>query len=50
MSEVTIRAARREDSRAIAELFLISSDGLAAYIWSKVAEPGETTLDEREIM
>jgi GNAT superfamily N-acetyltransferase len=45
MTDVTIRAARREDSRTIAELFLISSDGLAVYIWSKVAEPGETTLD-----
>ena len=45
MTDVTIRPARRDDSRTIAELFLISSDGLAAYIWSKVAEPGETTLD-----
>ncbi|MBK8211474.1 MAG: GNAT family N-acetyltransferase [Rhodospirillales bacterium] len=45
MTEAKIRPARREDSRTIAELFLISSDGLAAYIWSKVAEPGETTLD-----
>jgi ribosomal protein S18 acetylase RimI-like enzyme len=45
MSEVTIRPGKREDSATIAQLFLISSDGLAKYIWSKVAEPGETALD-----
>ena len=45
MRHLSIRAARREDSRAIAELFLISSDGLAEYIWSKAAEPGETPLE-----
>jgi ribosomal protein S18 acetylase RimI-like enzyme len=45
MNDVVIRQARREDSRTIAELFLISSDGLAEYIWRKVAEPGETPLD-----
>ena len=45
MSQVTIRPAKREDSRTIAELFLISSDGLAEYIWSKVAEAGESPLE-----
>ena len=35
----TIRPAIREDSAAIAELFLISSDGLAAYIWSGMGMP-----------
>ena len=35
-----LRPARREDCKAIAELFLISSDGLAEYIWSGFAEPG----------
>jgi ribosomal protein S18 acetylase RimI-like enzyme len=44
MTQVSIRPARREDSKTIAELFLISSDGLAEYIWSKIAEPGETPL------
>ena len=34
-----LRPARREDCKAIAELFLISSDGLAEYIWSGHAEP-----------
>ncbi len=42
MDEVTFRPGRREDSAIIAKLFLISSDGLAEYIWSHVAEPGET--------
>lgn len=43
--EAKIRPARREDSGAIAELFLIASDGLAAYIWSQLAEAGETPLE-----
>ncbi|WP_298920956.1 GNAT family N-acetyltransferase [uncultured Roseobacter sp.] len=37
---VRLRPARREDTQAIARLFLMSSDGLAAYIWSRLAEPG----------
>jgi len=41
MPSVTLRAARKEDASAIAELFLISSDGLAHYIWSRLAGPGE---------
>lgn len=40
-----IRPARVDDAAAIARLFLISSDGLAAYIWSKLAAPGQS-LDE----
>ncbi len=42
---VDIRQAVKEDSTDIARLFLISSDGLAEYIWSKVAEPGETVIE-----
>lgn len=41
MAEIEVRAARKSESPAIAELFLISSDGLASYIWSRLAEPGE---------
>lgn len=37
-----VRQARREDAGEIARLFLISSDGLARYIWSRLARPGET--------
>ncbi len=42
MDDVTFRPGRREDSAIIAKLFLISSDGLAEYIWSQAAEPGGT--------
>jgi ribosomal protein S18 acetylase RimI-like enzyme len=35
-----IRRARKSDAADIARLFLISSDGLAAYIWSKHQAPG----------
>lgn len=35
-----IRWAKEEDAGAIARLFLISSDGLAAYIWGKMDKPG----------
>lgn len=35
-----IRPARQEEAGEIARLFLISSDGLAAYIWSKMDMPG----------
>lgn len=41
-TDTIIRAARRGDARDIAELFLISSDGLATYIWSRLAEPGQS--------
>lgn len=37
-----IRWARREDAIEIARLFLISSDGLAAYIWGRHAMPGQS--------
>ncbi len=42
---VNIRPAVKDDSADIARLFLISSDGLAEYIWSEVAEPGETAAE-----
>ena len=34
---VTFRAAVREDSRRIAELFSISSDGVVDYVWMTLA-------------
>ena len=40
-----IRRARIEDAAEIARLFLISSDGLAGYIWSRIARPGETPAE-----
>jgi ribosomal protein S18 acetylase RimI-like enzyme len=43
--DVTFRAARKAESRTIAELYRISSDGVADYIWTGMAEPGENLLD-----
>lgn len=40
MPETRLRAATRADCPAIARLFLVSSDGLAAYIWRRMDEPG----------
>lgn len=40
-SACEIRPAVQEDAGAIAELFLISSDGIAGYIWSAMAQPGQ---------
>lgn len=40
-----IRPARREDSRRIAELIRMAADGVADYIWSTLAAPGEDLLD-----
>lgn len=45
MEKTTFRPARPEDSRQIAELFRISSDGVADYIWQGIGEPGEALLD-----
>jgi ribosomal protein S18 acetylase RimI-like enzyme len=42
---VTFRPALSSDSREISTLFLISSEGAAAYIWSQLAQPGEELLD-----
>ena len=40
-----IRPARKADARQIARLFLMSSDGVAAYIWSKSAAATGDLLD-----
>ncbi|MCV0395792.1 MAG: GNAT family N-acetyltransferase [Rhizobiaceae bacterium] len=42
---VTLRHATATDAGEIAKLFLISSDGLARYIWSRIARPGEALED-----
>jgi ribosomal protein S18 acetylase RimI-like enzyme len=41
----SLRPARKSDCRRIAELYRISSDGVADYIWTKLASPGEDILD-----
>ncbi len=38
------RPARKEDCPTIAALYSMSSSGVADYIWSKNAKPGETIL------
>ena len=43
--DISIRPAVKSDCRTIAELYRISSDGVAEYIWTKLAEPGEELLD-----
>ncbi|HEB28467.1 MAG TPA: GNAT family N-acetyltransferase [Porticoccus sp.] len=45
---ISFRAAKREDCRTIAELYSISSDGVADYIWAKLIKPGEEILDVGE--
>jgi ribosomal protein S18 acetylase RimI-like enzyme len=44
-TKVAIRPARKTECRRIAELYRISSDGVADYIWTKLAHPGEDLLD-----
>ncbi len=42
---IIIRPATKSEARKIAEFYAISSDGVANYVWSKLAEPGEDLLD-----
>ncbi len=44
-SDFHFRSAEKSDCRAIASLYSISSDGVADYIWTKLAQPGEAILD-----
>jgi len=41
---VHIRPALKHEARTIAKLFLISSEGLAAYVWQRLAGPDELLL------
>ena len=45
LSNIKFRPAEKPDCRAIASLYSISSDGVADYIWTKLAQPGEDLLD-----
>jgi len=45
VAEVVIRPARPEDCGDIARLFLMSSDGLAEYIWGRNAPQGASLLE-----
>ena len=43
--KITLRQATREDCERIARLYMIASDGLAEYIWSRIHSPGLTLLE-----
>lgn len=45
MDEVAFRPARAADSPAITELYQMAAGGVADYIWSGLAGPGESVLD-----
>lgn len=45
MSDWRIRPACKKDAGTIAALYRIASDGVADYIWSRLAEPGEDLLE-----
>ncbi len=42
---VIIRPAAKADCRTIARLYSVSSDGVADYIWTQLAAPGEDIID-----
>ncbi len=43
--QISYRPAGKSDCRSIAQLYSISSDGVADYVWTQIAEPGEEILD-----
>ncbi len=45
MKDYYSRPARKEDCAVIASLYSISSDGVADYVWSKLASPDQDILD-----
>ena len=48
LERITFRQARKDESRTIARLFSIASDGVADYVWTKSLNPGEDILDAGE--
>jgi ribosomal protein S18 acetylase RimI-like enzyme len=46
-ADVVLRAARPDDCRQIAQLFRISSDGIADYVWSQLQDsfPGHSLIE-----
>ena len=43
--KVTLRQATRDDCQRIARLYMIASDGVAEYIWSRIDAPGQSLLE-----
>ena len=48
-NDVSFRPATRDDARVIAELFQISSEGVADYVWSQLKDPEFEGLELIEI-
>lgn len=44
-SHPLIRPARKSECRRVAQFYRLSSDGVADYIWTRLAGPGEDLLD-----
>lgn len=44
MTTATIRKATREDSPALARLMNVAGEGIPAYLWSRMAGPGENSM------
>lgn len=42
---IRLRPGRREDAAVLAELVNYAGEGLPAYLWAKLAEPGESAWD-----
>ena len=47
-NEPSIRPATRDDARALAEFIDMGGEGLPAYLWAEMAEPGESVWDVGE--
>ena len=45
MNQPNFRPANKDDCAIIATLYSISSDGVADYIWTKLAAPGEDIIE-----
>jgi len=45
LKDIRLRAATKTDCGTIAALYSISSDGVADYIWTTLAQPGEDILE-----
>ncbi|MCC6713179.1 MAG: hypothetical protein IT344_07440 [Candidatus Dadabacteria bacterium] len=48
LERIIFRQAGRDESRSIAGLFGMASDGVADYVWTKSLKPGEAILDAGE--
>ena len=45
LPRIAVRPARKDECRRIAQFYRLSSDGVADYIWTRMAQPGEDILE-----